>query len=139
MEIIRRDRASKAYFKRFVPIMLAYCVLVFESPLLIRATHATGPLLWGLAVLPALPLIGVFWVIGQYFLDLRDDYVRLLEVRKALVATGLTMSLASGWGFLEIYAQAPHIAMFFVPVIWFAGLGIGAFVNFMIERRDGRV
>lgn len=135
--MLRRDRASRAYFWRFVPIMLAYCLLVFAAPFLIRATGATGPLRWAFAVLPALPLIAVFWVIGRYFLELTDEYVRLLEVRKALVATGLTMSLASAWGFLEIYAHAPHVPMFFVPVIWFAGLGAGAFVNFLAERGRG--
>lgn len=137
MEVLRRDGASKAYFRRFVPIMISYAVLCFAAPLLIRGTHASGPLLWLFAVLPALPLIGVFWVIGRYFLELRDEYVRLLEVRKALVATGLTMSLASGWGFLEIFARAPHIPMFFVPVLWFLGLGVGAFVNLLIDRQGG--
>jgi len=129
-----RNPAQRDYLRRFVPMMIAYAVLCFAAPALISATGARGPVLWVIAVLPALPVIGVFWIIGQLFLKLRDEYVRMLEVRKALVATGLTLSLTTAWGFLEIYARAPHIPTFYVAVIWFAGLGVGGLVNQLIER-----
>jgi hypothetical protein len=68
-------------------------------------------------------------------IELRDEYLRMLEIRKALIATGVTMSIAAGWGFLEIYADAPHLPLFFVPVIWFAGLAVGAVVNIVFVHR----
>ena len=115
--------------------MLAYVALVFAAPALIEAVHARGVLLWVLAVLPALPIIAVFVWIGTYWVELGDEYLRLLEVRKALVASGVTMSFAATWGFLEIYARAPHLPTFYIPVIWFGGLGFGACVNKLVERR----
>jgi len=129
-----RNAAARAYVRRFVPMMLGYAVLVFAAPYAIWALEAQGPLLWGLAMLPALPIIGVFWLIARYIVELRDEYVRVLEVRKALVATALTLSIASIWGFLEIYADAVHLPTFYIPVIWFGGLGVGSVVNLIVER-----
>ena len=134
---IPKDPASRAYLQRFAPTMLGYVVLVLLTPWLIRTFNATGPLLWALAILPALPIIAVFVLVGRYWLELRDEFIRLLEIRKALIATGVTMSLATAWGFLEIYADAPHIPTFYVPVVWFGGLGFGACVNKLIERGGG--
>ncbi len=131
---LHRDPATRAYLRRFVPTMLAYVALVFLAPALIKRTGASGPLLWLLALLPALPIMVVFVLVARYWVELRDEYLRLLEVRKALVATGVTLSLAAGWGFLEIYAHAPHLPTFYIPVIWFGGLGLGSCVNKLVER-----
>ncbi len=129
-----RNPAARAYLHRFVPTMLAYVVLVFAVPVAIRALGAQGLLLWLLALLPALPIIAVFVLIARYIVELTDEYLRVLEVRKALVATGFALSIASIWGFLEIYAGAAHLPSFYVPVLWFAGLGLGSAVNFVAER-----
>ena len=134
MSARQRNPAARAYVRRFVPMMIAYAVLVFVAPYAIWALEAQGPVLWALAILPALPIIGVFWLIGRYMLELKDEYLRLLEVRKALVATTLALSVASIWGFLEIYADAAHLPTFFIPVIWFGGLGVGSLVNLIVER-----
>jgi hypothetical protein len=130
------DPAMDAYVRRVVPTMILYVALIIAVPFIIHGLSATGPLLWLLAALPALPLCAVFWFFGRLFTDLRDDYVRMLEVRKALIATGFALSLASIWGWLEVYGQAPHVSMYVVPVAWFAGLAIGSLVNFLIERQS---
>lgn len=130
-----RDPAFGRYLRRFFPTMALYVALVWISPWLIETTGATGPLLWGIAILPALPLIAVFWIIGQLITELRDEYLRMLQVRQALIATGFAMALASAWGFLEVYAHARHLPLFTVPILWFAGLAVGSVVNVVLERR----
>lgn len=137
MSATRNDPAFGAYLRRFFPTMALYVVLVWASPYAILATGVTGPLLWVIAILPALPLMAVFWIIGRLLIELRDEYIRMLQIRQALVATGFAMSAASGWGFLEIYAHAPHLPLFTVPILWFAGLFIGSLVNIVLERRMG--
>ncbi|MBA4048184.1 MAG: hypothetical protein C0476_06540 [Sphingomonas sp.] len=134
MNVGHRNAALRAYLRRFVPVMLIYAVLVFAAPYAIWAWRPEGPFLWAIAVLPALPIIGVFWIIARYILELTDEYLRMLEVRKALVATAFALSIASIWGFLEIYADVPHLPAFFVPVFWFAGLGVGSIVNLVLEQ-----
>lgn len=131
------DPAFDRYLRRFFPTMTIYVVLVFTVPWAIQAIQPQGPLLWAIAILPALPLMLVFLIIGALLIELRDEYIRMLEIRKALVATGFAMSAASGWGFLEVYADAPHLPLFTVPILWFGGLAIGAVANVIVMRRSG--
>ena len=135
MKAVRTDPALRAYLRRFFPTMALYVILVWASPFAIEATRATGPLLWGIAILPALPLMAGFWIIGRLLIELRDEYIRMLQIRQALVATGFAMSAASAWGFLEVYADAPHLPLFTVPILWFGGLLIGSIVNVVLERQ----
>ena len=46
-----------------------------------------------------------------------------------MVATGLTLTAAAIWGFLETYLPVEHIKAFWWPTIWCLGLGIGAIYN----------
>ncbi len=126
--------AYRSYVRRVLPTMGLYVALIGAVPFLIEATHATGPLLWTIAILPAVPLIAVFGMIGRLLVELDDEYLRMLEVRKALIATGFAMAFASAWGFLEVYAHAPHLPLYYAPVAWFAGLGLGSAVNAIRER-----
>lgn len=130
------DPAFGRYLRRFFPTMTIYVVFVFTVPWAIQAIQPHGPLLWAIAILPALPLMMVFLIIGALLIELRDEYIRMLEIRKALLATGFAMSAASGWGFLEVYADAPHLPLFTVPILWFGGLAIGAVANVIVMRRS---
>ena len=58
-----------------------------------------------------------------------------LSLRQLLVATGLMLTAATIWGFLEGFDLAPHLVGYGWPIIWFGGLGLGACVNALIERR----
>jgi len=127
--------ALRAYLRRFGVVMSLYVAAVVTATRLSPALADTS-WLWPVAVLPALPLLALFWVMGRYLAELTDEYVRMLEVRKALVATGLTLAVTTVLGFLEIYADLPSLPLFFVPVIWFAGLGLGSLVNFLADRRE---
>ena len=130
-----KNPAARAYIRRFIPTMILYVLLVAAASALSETELGRGPAIWAIAVLPALPLLYVFWIIGRYLAEQHDEYLRLLEVRKALVATGLTLAIATVLGFLEIYAALPHVPLFYVPVIWFAGLFVGQLVNWLVERR----
>ena len=132
-----RNPAARAYIRRFIPTMFAYVLLALAASALHETELGRGPLIWAIALLPALPLLYLFWIIGRYLAEQHDEYLRLLEVRKALVATGLTLAVTTVLGFLEIYAQLPHVPLFYVPVLWFAGLFVGSFVNWLAERRGG--
>ena len=130
-----RTVAARRYQVRTIWLALLYAAALLGAVYAFKHQLVDGPAAWIVAVLPAFPLSAVFWIIGRYLIDLRDEYRRMLEVRKALVATGFAMTLATGWGFLEVYAHVPHVPLFFVPIEWFAGLGLGSAVNAVIERR----
>ena len=95
-----------------------------------------GPLALVVAILPALPIIGIFAAIGRYLVEERDEYLRLLRTREALVASGFALSIATAWGFLESVDLSPHIDAYWIAVIWFVGLGIGFCVNVVLATRQ---
>ena len=95
----------------------------------------TGWLAYVAAILPALPIMGVFVVLARLLVEMRDEYVRLLLVRQSLVATGFALSLTTAWGFLESFAHVPHVPGYCAAVAWFAGLGVGGAANWWLERR----
>lgn len=55
--------------------------------------------------------------------------MRMLIVRQSLVATAFALVLATIYGFLTAFAEAPHLELYWVSVAWFAGLGVGAVAN----------
>ncbi len=81
------------------------------------------------AVLPALPIIGIFTAMGRYLVEEQDEFVRVLMVRQTLWASGFALSVATVWGFLENFELVPHVDAYYIAVLWFGGLGLGACIN----------
>ena len=123
--------AQRAYLRRFVPLMGAYVIILFGAIWLNKAAAPTGPFAVVLAILPALPLIGVVWAIGRLIVEEADEYQRSLTIRQVIVATGFMLAVTSVWGFLETFALVPHLPMYWAFIIWCAGLGVGSLVNEM--------
>jgi hypothetical protein len=84
---------------------------------------------WLVAILPALPIIGIFVAIGRYLVEEQDEYVRMLMVRQTLWASGFALSVATVWGFLENFGLVGHVEAYYISVLWFFGLAIGGIVN----------
>lgn len=97
---------------------------------------AHGAIAYLAAIAPALLVIGFFVAIGRYLVDERDEYVRMLMVRQTLIATAIALSLATLWGFLTSFDLAPRIDSYYVAVVWFGGLGVGACVNKLLAGRE---
>lgn len=125
----------KRYTVRIVLLMSAYVAVLIGTGLFLRNDPTPRPSAYLAAVLPALPIIGVFVTIGRLLHELRDEYVRMLLVRQALVATGFALSIATAWGFLEDAGLVAHVPAYWVAVLWFSGLGLGGCVNWVIESR----
>jgi hypothetical protein len=58
-----------------------------------------------------------------------DEYLRMLMVRQTLWASAFALSLATVWGFLEAFELVDHIESYYIAVVWFFGLGVGAIMN----------
>jgi hypothetical protein len=121
--------AQRAYTRRAVPLMIAYVVALTAALWLHEQLAPTGPLAVALAILPALPLIGVVWALGRLLVEEQDEYLRSLHVRQFMIATGFMLVVTCIWGFLETFELVPHLPMYWAFVIWCAGLGIGTMVN----------
>jgi hypothetical protein len=98
--------------------MALYAAALFGSITLIQSQAPTGPLLYLLAVLPALPIGGTILTFLAY-IERVDEYLRAILVKRFIIATGLTLFICTAWGFMESNANAHHFSLYLVyPLFW---------------------
>ncbi|HEY0629479.1 MAG TPA: hypothetical protein VGD23_09130 [Sphingomicrobium sp.] len=125
-----KSPAIRRYTIRLVVLMSVYLVALFVVGRLFRADAISGPLAYVLAVLPALPIIGVFWAVMRLLAEEPDEYWRMLLIRQCLFATGFCLTVMTIWEFLQNYELVPQgNGGFGAAFFWFVGLGIGAVFN----------
>ena len=128
------NRAQKRYNRNVLILMTGYVVILTA---VVGYAHGHGPLrgVEGvvLALLPALPIIGVFGVMARYLIEENDEYIRSRFVQQALIATGLTLSVCTAWGFLENFGVAPHIYAYYAAILWFGSQGVVALYYCLIR------
>ncbi len=124
-----RTPAWKRYNWRVIWLSLAYVAFLLPAVYGFKHRLVSDVLAYAVAILPALPIIGIFAAIGRYLVEEQDEYVRMLMVRQTLWASGFTLSLATIWGFLENFDLVGHVDGYYIVIVWFFGLGIGGIVN----------
>ena len=124
-----RSPAWKRYNWRIIWLSLLYGA--FLLPAVYGFKHQLVPhsVAWLVAILPALPIIGIFVAIGRYLVEEQDEYVRMLMVRQTLWASGFALSVATIWGFLENFGLVGHVEAYYISVLWFFGLALGGVAN----------
>lgn len=122
--------ATARYTKRMVLIAAAYVAGIVLASLTIDRAAPLGPLTIGLTLIPGAAMLAAIWAMGRFLTDLADEYLRMLEVRKFIVATGVTLAITSVWGLLELFSDSlPRLPVFYVFPIWCGGLFVGQIVN----------
>lgn len=124
-----RSEAQRRYLKRTVAATALYLSAVAAASFLIDKGEPSTVFTALLALLPGLAVIAFFWAIGRLIVDEKDEFIRMLIVRQSLIATAVALSAASVWGFLEAYGVVRHVDSYWVVVLWFFGLGVGAVAN----------
>jgi fluoride ion exporter CrcB/FEX len=120
------NAAQKRYNKRVLGLSVVYALLLVGAVMIFNRDHPAGPLAWLLAILPALPIVGIFAAMGRYLVEESDEYLRAMETRKSLIATGFMLTVTTCWGFLQSFDLLPHVDFYWATVIWFGGLGVGS-------------
>jgi hypothetical protein len=129
MSFLTKTRATRRYNVRVIILSLLYAAFLIGAVYGFKHHLVAGPVAWVVAVLPALPIVGVFAAIGLYLVEESDEYVRMMMVRQTLWASGFALSIATVWGFLESFDLVGHVESYCVAVLWFGGLGLGACMN----------
>jgi hypothetical protein len=119
-----RSKAGRRYVYRLAPTMLVYIAFLFIAQWTFHHHHPTGLLVYLLAVLPALPLIGSLALVGLYITEESDEFERSIIVQSMLWGLGGALSVGTIWGFLEDFANAPHISIFHVYLFFWIFMGI---------------
>ena len=125
-----RSPALRRYLIRIAVLMCMYLVTLFVAVKLFKAGAVTGVPAYGLAVLPALPIIGVFWAVMRVMVEEPDEFLRMLLVRQCLFATGFSLTIMTIWEFLQNFDLVPPgNGGFGAAFFWFIGLGFGGVYN----------
>ena len=124
--------AGKRYRRRMSICSWAYVAALLLAIAGYKELHLTGALAYAAALLPALPLIGMFASMGLYLREETDEFQRTVQIESSLWATGGVMVLCAGWGFLEMFRLVPHMEAWVLVPVWALLLG---FANVFIRRR----
>lgn len=131
-----RRPALKRYNRTVLGLSALYAGLLIGAEIAIGRHGVAGPLAYLVAILPALPIIGIFAAMGRYLHEEQDEYVRMLTVRQSLIATAFALSIATAWGFLESFDLVGRPDGYWIAVLWFGGLGLGSCANALIAKRQ---
>jgi hypothetical protein len=132
---LSKNPAQRRYLIRIAIATGCYIVTLAIAVRLIRDGGIYGLPAFAIGVLPGLSVAAMFWSVGRLIVEEKDEYLRMLLVRQSLIASGFALTLTTIWGFLENFGLVAHIDGFYVAILWFIGLGIGALVN----RLHGRI
>ena len=125
-----RSPAIRRYMIRLIVMVSLYLVTLFGAVLTFKAHAVSGVPAVMLAILPALPIIGVFWAVMRYLIEEQDEFMRMLLVRQCLVATGFCLTIMTVWEFLQNFdIVPPGNDGFGTAFFWFIGLGVGGLYN----------
>lgn len=72
-----------------------------------------GDLVYGVALLPALPLLGWIWSIWR-FVSRLDEYQKMTTLMSMAIATAFLMVITVVYGFLENFAGLVQVPLYFV-------------------------
>lgn len=93
--------AMKRYRRRLAVAMITYFLFLIGSLALLRARDLAGPLLWFVAVAPAIPILGVLVVMGLYLKEEPDEFERMIHIESMLWGLGAILGVSTVWGFLS--------------------------------------
>lgn len=127
--MIARNPAYRAYQRRMAVAAVLYIAAIFAAASLLHHRAVPGVASVTIALVPGIAILLMIWGIARLLFELDDEFLRLLEVRKALFATGLTLAGCSIWGVLEIFTAVPTLPVFWVFPLWCGGLAAGAVFN----------
>jgi hypothetical protein len=128
--------AIRRYNHRVLWLSFAYAIFLMVAVYAFKHHLLSGPPAYVAAIMPALAIIGIFVAIGLYLIEEQDEYQRMLMVRQILWASGFSLSAATIWGFLESFELVGHVESYYVAVLWFGGLGLGAVANKLTIGHD---
>ncbi|GAA4032044.1 hypothetical protein GCM10022281_09600 [Sphingomonas rosea] len=124
-----KSAAMDRYSRRFMVASLAYVALFFAAMWIAR-TYAPGMAVRVmLAFTAALPVIFMIRAMALLLREEDDEYLRSRFVEQSLIATGVLLTVATLYGFLNAFDVAPRVDAWAAFPVWAVGLGIARLVQ----------
>jgi putative oxidoreductase len=112
-----RTPPMKQYIQRTFVFMSIYIIMNGAAMAgILDGANLVGKYIFALGV--STPIICQIWAMLM-LIRTSDEFVSAILAQQFILAAGLTMAVASLWGFAELYANAPHISAAMVyPLFW---------------------
>lgn len=117
--------AMRAYNRRVLFAGLTYVVVLFAGMAIARYYHPPSLVRIILAVAAALPVLFIIRAMALLLREESDEYLRMRLVEQSLIATGVLLTVATLYGFLNAFDLAPRIDAWAAVPLWAVGLGVG--------------
>lgn len=128
------EKATRRYFIFITPAILAFVAVSFTLRVADDAGIMPAPALYAASIVPVGIMLGMFWAHWRYMGEI-DEFLRFIQFKGVFTGLIVVMTIASGWGWLELYADAPRLPVFWLnPIYW---IGYGAGVAFFSWRNGG--
>jgi len=124
MQCYPATKAGLRYIYRLAATMALYLLFLFLAQWTFHHLHPTGLVVYLLAILPALPLVGSLAVVGLYIAEESDEFERSILVQSLLWGLGGALAFGTIWGSLEDFANAPHLSTYYVFLFFWIFMGI---------------
>jgi hypothetical protein len=111
--------AHRRYVIRIMAFTIPYVAICVAMMTTDAFDEVMGkPAAWLLAAAVSAPVIGQIWAVLALMRE-SDEFVRGVMAKQFIVAAGLTLAIATFWGFGESFAGAAHIETWLVlPLFW---------------------
>ncbi|WP_260702953.1 hypothetical protein [Edaphobacter flagellatus] len=128
MAYIPMSRATRRYLVRLVFAMVINIAFVFFTRWAFQHLHPTGVMVYLLAMLPVLPMVGSLAIVGLYIAEETDEFERSIVIKSVLWGLGGALAVSTIFGALEDFAQAPHLSPFFSYLFFWIFMAVSGVV-----------
>jgi hypothetical protein len=73
--------------------------------------------LYALATIPVVAILSAFWA-HLRFINEVDEFLRTIQIKAVIFGIACVRAIASGWGTLELLADAPKLKVFWLLPIF---------------------
>lgn len=120
--------AKKRYYKIFAPSMALYLIATLGASWYLKGNEVPQTGKYILALFPALFIWWFVWGHIRFFRE-ADEFERSRQISGALFGIAVLMVFSTGWGFLEMLADAPKFPVFYIFPLFCVAYSFGRFLT----------
>lgn len=113
---------QRAYLIGTLGSMAVYVAAIMALSYARNGNLLSGPALYAAALVPGLA-IGWQMVVTLRLMARSDEFMRALMAKRFIVAAAISFMFCTTWGFLETYADLPHLPGYVSYMAFWAAFG----------------
>jgi hypothetical protein len=114
------EKATRRYLGFLIPAAIVFVGVGFALRAADDAAMLPPPALYAVSIVPVGIMLSMFWAQWRFMTEM-DEFLRFIQVKATFAGLIVVMTIATGWGWLEFYADAPELSIFWLnPLYWIA-------------------